>query len=186
MPHQALTHCSQCLRMHQYWVVILNDYYQYIIIAQNDEVDIPNLYTDLILLTSQIEDIALKKVTVGRRKKETRGGKKEKSTLKVEKEMETKRGKREIHHEGRKRARKRGWRKKESSTMKGQEEWETMVNDYSTIQLLPRHTRSTDRLDVHNIPPGTGGMSSNLLTTPMYSPHLLETKGGREQKLREG
>ena len=52
-----------------------------------------NLYTDLILLTSQIEDIALKKVTVGRRKKETRGGKKEKSTLKVEKEMETKREK---------------------------------------------------------------------------------------------
>ena len=45
-----------------------------------------NLYTDLILLTSQIEDIALKKVTVGRRKKETQGGKKEKSTLKVEKD----------------------------------------------------------------------------------------------------
>ena len=42
--------------------------------------------------------------------------------MKVEKEMETKRGKREIHHEGRKRARKREWRKKESSTMKGQEE----------------------------------------------------------------
>ena len=81
-----------------------------------------NLYTDLILLTSQIEDIALKKVTVGRRKKETQGGKKEKSTLKVEKEMETKRRKREFHHEGRKRARMRGWRKKESSTMKGQEE----------------------------------------------------------------
>ena len=172
--------------MHQYWVVILNDYYQYIIIAQNDEVDIPEpLHRSYPAYLADRRHCS-KKVTVGRRKKETQGGKKEKSTLKVEKEMETKRRKREVHREGRKRARERGWRKKESSTMKGQEEWETMVNDYSTIQLLPRHTRSTDRLDVHNIPPGTGGMSSNLLTTPMSSPHLLETKGGREQKLREG
>ena len=42
--------------------------------------------------------------------------------MKVEKEMETKRRKREVHREGRKRARERGWRKKESSTMKGLEE----------------------------------------------------------------
>ena len=44
-----------------------------------------NLYTDLILLTSQIEDIALKK-SLMEGKKETQGGKKEKSTVEVEKE----------------------------------------------------------------------------------------------------
>ena len=45
-----------------------------------------NLYTDLILLTSQIEDIALKKKSLMEGKKETQGGKKEKSTVEVEKE----------------------------------------------------------------------------------------------------